>query len=128
MAKKILSIIDTAYRATLEEQDDTTLWFSAACKNAGADLTLLLTGNAVNYSVKDQKPSALTFGKAEIPHPPQPQEDLKKLIEKGVGVFLMKEDAEERAIPSDSMIQGIKPIARNQLSKLIDQYDLIWHW
>ncbi len=128
MAKKILSIVDIAYRATLEEQDDTTLWFTAACKNAGADLTLLLTGNAVNYAVKDQKPRGLKFGKAEIPHPPHPQEDLKKLMEKGIGVFLLKEDAEERGIPSDSMITGIEPISRNQIAKFIDQYDLIWHW
>src|SRR5438128_4498640 len=66
---KYLSIIDSAYRATIEEQDDTAVWFTHAMKNGGADVAILLRGDAVNYAVLDQDAKGLRFGSRAVKGP-----------------------------------------------------------
>ncbi|MFK7827657.1 MAG: DsrE family protein [Oligoflexales bacterium] len=125
---KILSVVDTAYRATLEEQDDTSLWFNHACRNAGANISLLLTGNAVNYAVAQQKPRSLNFGTSSIPHPSKFHEDLLSFKQAGGQVFYMEDDAEERGIGYEQLVEGIEPVKRSQMASLMNDFDLIWHW
>lgn len=126
--KSILSIVDTAYRATLEEQDDTSLWFNHACLKAGANISILLTGNAVNYAVKFQQAKSLNFGSSGIPYPSKFHEDLRNFKEAGGGIFYLEDDLEERGISKDNIIECIEPVRRTKLASLIDSYDQIWHW
>lgn len=128
MAKKVLSIVDTAYRATLEEQDDTAVWFTHILGQGGADITILLTGNAVNYAVRGQQPPPLSFGKASINHPPQLDQDLQKAVQAGVKLVLMRDDADLRGIPANALIPEAEQISREQLAEFVDGFDLVWHW
>ena len=125
---KALNIVESAYRATLEEQDDTIVWITHAMKGAGADLDLLLRGNAVNYAVKVQDASGLAIGAWKQTQPPRLADDVSSLIGKGVEVYIVEDDVAERGLSGGELIDGVKPVARKDLPGLFGGYDQVWHW
>lgn len=124
---RILNIVESAYRGTLEEQDDTVLWLSRALVNAGAELSVVLRGNAVNYAVPQACPS-LAIGGSTIEHPARPNDDLAMLDAKGAKVYVIREDLAERGIAEGRCVAAAQPLGRAQLAELMDAHDQVWHW
>ena len=125
---KALNVIETAYRATLEEQDDTVVWLTHAMKGAGAELDVLLRGNAVNYAAKAQEVGTLSFGARVQKNGPRLAEDVAGLIGKEIDVYFVAEDLADHGLATDELIDGLKEVSRNDLPSLFDGYDHIWHW
>lgn len=125
---KTLSIIESAYRATLEEQDDTIVWLHGAMKAAGADLAVLLRGNAVNYLVTRQDAGGLGFGDWHQTQPPSIASDLAALAAKGVEVCYVAEDLADRGIERNELINGAQPVARSAVADLVSRYGRVWYW
>ena len=129
MAKKTLNIVETAYRAVMEEQDDTILWLLAAMKGAGADHTVVLRGNAVNYAVAGQGAPGLAIGGWKQTQAPRMDHDLIDLIEtRQIPVFIIEEDLDERGIDRADLVPGVQLMSAKQLPQRMGGYDLISHW
>ncbi len=128
MSESILSIVESAYRATLEEQDDPVVWLAHALRAAGGATHLLLRGNAVNYGVRDQDASGLRFGARAQTQPPRIDRDLLALIDKGGEVFYIEDDAAIRGIRPDEVIPGLKAVKTTALPALFRRFDRVWHW
>ena len=128
MSKRILQVVESAYRATIEEQDDTVVWFTHAIKGGGADVAVLLRGPAVNYGVKGQDASGLAFGERKQTQPPDLSGDVARLIAKGVSVYVVHNDLLARGLTADDLVEGLTPVMTSELPALLDRYDLVWHW
>jgi hypothetical protein len=125
---KTLSIVESAYRATIEEQDDTIVWMHGAMRAAGAEFALLLRGNAVNYLVEAQDAGGLAFGEWRQTQPPHLAQDLAGLAAKGVGILYVAEDLAERGIEKNEIIAEAQAVRRDALAALVRGYDRVWHW
>ena len=129
MAKKTLNIVESAYRAVMEEQDDTILWLLAAMQGAGGTHTVVLRGNAVNYAVAGQGAPGLAIGAWRQTQAPRMDHDLVDLIEKRkIPVFVLAEDLAERGIERGDLVPGVQLLSARMLPKHMAEYEIISHW
>ena len=128
MAQRLLQIIGTAYRATLEEQDDPVIWLTQVFHGQGADVHVLLQGNAVNYAVRGQDAAGLVFGDRKQTQPPHLEADLGRLVAAGAKVYLAEDDLAVRGIRPSELVEGITPVHAAQLPSLFREFDQVWAW
>ena len=125
---KTLQVLEMAYRATVEEQDDTIVWLTHAMKGAGGEFGLLLTGNAVCYAVQGQRAPALRLGAWTQSHAAELAADVAALAVKGVPIYAVEEDLEERGLLDSQLLDPLTVVARAKLPRLLDDYPRVWTW
>ncbi len=125
---KALQILQSAYRCTVEEQDDPALWFVQVLKTAQGDVDIVLKNNAVNYAVVSQDASGLSFGNWKQSQPSQLNQDLQQAIDQGITIYAIAEDIKVRGISDEKLLPGIKKISRLEMSNLFNNYDQVWTW
>jgi hypothetical protein len=129
MAKKTLNIVESAYRAVMEEQDDTILWLLAAMRGAGAEHIVVLRGNAVNYAVAGQGAPGLAIGGWKQTQAPRMDNDVIDLIKKHkIPVFVIEEDLAARGIERGELIPGVELLSSKMLPRHMAEYELVSHW
>lgn len=124
----ILNVVESAFRTLVEEQDDTILWLSQSLERAGAELSVLLKGNASLYAYAISPLPALTIGNWEQTRPADVRKDIQRLVGAGVPVYVIEEDAHARGLAGASPLEGVKTVPRRQLARLYDAADQVWHW
>lgn len=125
---KVLNIVSSGYRATVEEQDDTVVWLSHCLRNAGGEVDVLLEGAAVNYPVPEQAVQPVVLGGRAQSHGPDVHGQLRDLLGKGAAIYAVREDCEDRGIDSRRMLQEVRLVSLNELPALLSRYDQVWHW
>ncbi len=125
---KVLSIVETAFRGTLEEQDDAALWVNGALQKGDIEIDILLRNNAVNYVVTGQNPTGVRIGDQTVEKPRILDEDLGLLKSQGSQIRVVREDLAERGIALDRIVSDFELIGRDQLASLVLHYDQVWHW
>lgn len=125
---KVLQVIEQAFRATGEEQDDTIVWLSRSMRAAGADLHILLTSHAVSYALQQATAPALCFGDWRQAHPADISTDIRELLASGVEIAVVQDDLEERGLGGKQCLQGVRQIRRDEISALYDSVDQVWQW
>jgi sulfur transfer complex TusBCD TusB component (DsrH family) len=129
MAKKTLNIVESAYRAVMEEQDDTILWLLAAMRAAGAEHTVVLRGNAVNYAVAGQGAPGLTIGAWRQTQAPRMDNDVIDLVRKhNIPVYVIAEDLAARGIEPADLVPEVELLSAKALPERMAEYELVSHW
>lgn len=125
---KILQIVEQAFRTLVEEQDDTILWLTQSMAGAGANLEVLLSGNAVYYAIMKNRQPAIKIGDWVQQEPADIPSDIDRMLAQNIPVYVLNSELEERGLNASMLRPSIKSIDQAQLVDIYHQVDQVWQW
>ncbi len=127
MPKKILSVLAHTEYGNLEDSD-IGLFASAFAPVAGQSMALVLREDAVNYAVRGQDGTGIKIAGILVQPGFLIETDLRSIQQTRIPVYAVREDLAELGIKPNEVIEGVQLMSRNELGKLIDQFDTVWNW
>lgn len=117
----LLQVIGSTYRLAPEEYGGSVVWNTRALDGSAGPFGLLLRDDAVAYALRDRddrNPSS--------PGQQAAGDALAQLIERGVEVHYVQEDAKERGLTEQRLIEGVKPLKTSDVPHLVGRYRRVW--
>lgn len=127
-SKRSLTIVERAYRGSIEEQYGHILWLSRIMKGMGAPTALLLKGDTVNFARRGQPALHLQIGDLAVTGLSHHESGVEALLTAGVPVYFWQADAERLNLPAASLVKGVQAVRADEMPALINQFDCIWYW
>src|SRR5919201_3106150 len=104
MAKKILSVLSHTEYGNLEDSD-IGLFASAFAPVAGAQMTILLSQDAVHYSTTGQEGTGIKIAGAPVQPGFLIEQDVRAVQDARIPVYVVREDLAQRGIVENELIE-----------------------
>lgn len=127
-SKTSLSIVERAYRGSLEEQYGHIVWLTQIMKAMGAPTSIVLKGDTVLYATRDQPRNGLTLGDIRIDALSHYESGIQSLLDLQVPVYAWSSDLERLDLSADELIPGVQALGHAGLIELIRRLDCVWYW
>lgn len=121
MKGNLLQVIGSTYRLTPEEYGGSVVWNTRSLDGSAGAFGLLLRDDAVAYALRDRDDGSLSS-----PGQQEAGNGLARLIESGVEVHYVQEDATERGLMDHRLIEGVKPLKTSDVPHLVGRYRRVW--
>lgn len=127
-SKTSLSIVERAYRGSLEEQYGHIVWLTRIMKAMGAPTAIMLKGDTVLYATRHQPRSGLSLGDIRIEALSHYESSIQSLLDLQVPVYAWGPDLARLALRVEELIPGVRPLDHAALIDLIRRLDCVWYW
>ncbi|TVL88961.1 hypothetical protein [Streptomyces sp. SAJ15] len=120
-----LAIVERAYRGALEVSYFDAL-FLAIEIHRQLGLDVLLRGEAVGYALRADPPPPLTVGTTVVEAYDAPREDLLRLRDLGVGIWVEEPDLRAMGLGPERLAEGVRCVAAGEFAARWPSYDRVF--
>jgi len=127
-SKTSLSIVERAYRGSLEEQYGHIVWLTKIMHAMGAPTSILLKGDTVLYAKRSQPRLSLQLGTIKVDTLSHYESTIEELLRNDVPVYVWRDDLTRLGLATGDLVAGVRPIGHPELVGLVRQLDCVWYW